>query len=170
MHTPMAQRGLRGSPATDLRVAAPACTSAAATLVPSATDTGVPLMVSVSVGFAICVEIDRPIEVPRDVDCNVFCILRKKQENTVQASMTAVTASRKIEVTDSHTAGEPTRCVLSGGPDLGQGSLQERMARLRGEHDWMRRAVLCEPRGSDVIVGAWLLEPDTPDCIAAVVF
>jgi 4-hydroxyproline epimerase len=127
-------------------------------------------MVSVSVGFAICVEIDRPIEVPRDVDCNVFCILRKKQENTVQASMTAVTASRKIEVTDSHTAGEPTRCVLSGGPDLGQGSLQERMARLRGEHDWMRRAVLCEPRGSDVIVGAWLLEPDTPDCIAAVVF
>jgi 4-hydroxyproline epimerase len=75
-----------------------------------------------------------------------------------------------IEVIDSHTAGEPTRCVLSGGPDLGKGSLMDRMATLRRDYDWMRRAILCEPRGSDVIVGAWLLEPDTPDCVAAVVF
>ncbi|MGA9587649.1 MAG: proline racemase family protein [Terracidiphilus sp.] len=71
---------------------------------------------------------------------------------------------------DSHTAGEPTRCVLSGGPDLGQASLVDRMTRLRRDHDWMRRAILCEPRGSDVVVGAWLLEPDTPDCVAAAVF
>jgi 4-hydroxyproline epimerase len=34
----------------------------------------------------------------------------------------------------------------------------------------MRRAILCEPRGSDVVVGAWVLEADTPDCVAAVVF
>jgi 4-hydroxyproline epimerase len=80
------------------------------------------------------------------------------------------TPSRKIEVIDSHTAGEPTRCVLSGGPDLGDGSLQERMARLKSHHDWMRRAILCEPRGSDVVVGAWLLEPDASECVAAVVF
>jgi len=80
------------------------------------------------------------------------------------------TPSRKIEVIDSHTAGEPTRCVLSGGPDLGNGSLMDRMATLRRDYDWMRRAILCEPRGSDVIVGAWLLDPDTPDCVAAVVF
>ncbi len=78
--------------------------------------------------------------------------------------------SRNIEVIDSHTAGEPTRCVLSGGPDLGQASLVDRMTRLRRDHDWMRRAILCEPRGSDVVVGAWLLEPDTPDCVAAAVF
>ncbi|MGC1424585.1 MAG: proline racemase family protein [Terracidiphilus sp.] len=78
--------------------------------------------------------------------------------------------SRKIEVIDSHTAGEPTRCILSGGPDLGKGSLQERMARLKSHHDWTRRAILCEPRGSDVVVGAWLLEPDSSDCVAAVVF
>ena len=78
--------------------------------------------------------------------------------------------TRRIEVVDSHTAGEPTRCILSGGPDLGKGSLADRMARMRREHDWMRRAVLCEPRGSDVVVGAWLLESDTSDCAAAVVF
>jgi 4-hydroxyproline epimerase len=80
------------------------------------------------------------------------------------------TLSCRIEVIDSHTAGEPTRCVFSGGPDLGGGSLQGRKARLQNEHDWARRAILCEPRGSDVVVGAWLLEPDTPDCVAAVIF
>jgi 4-hydroxyproline epimerase len=44
------------------------------------------------------------------------------------------------------------------------------MDRLRRDHDWMRRAILCEPRGSDVVVGAWLMGPDTPDCAAAVIF
>jgi 4-hydroxyproline epimerase len=46
----------------------------------------------------------------------------------------------------------------------------DRLARLRRDHDRMRRAILCEPRGSDVVVGAWVLEADTPDCVAAVVF
>ena len=84
--------------------------------------------------------------------------------------MTADLNLSRIEVIDSHTAGEPTRCVLSGGPDLGRGPLVDRVARLRRDHDWMRRAILCEPRGSDVVVGAWLLEPDSPECVAAVVF
>jgi 4-hydroxyproline epimerase len=76
----------------------------------------------------------------------------------------------KISIIDSHTAGEPTRCVLSGGPDLGSGTLAERFNRLRREHDQLRRAILCEPRGSDVLVGAWILAPDTDDCAAAVIF
>ena len=75
-----------------------------------------------------------------------------------------------ISVIDSHTAGEPTRCVLSGGPDLGGGSLTSRMERLRNEHYHLRRAILSEPRGSDVVVGAWLLEADSPDCATAVIF
>jgi 4-hydroxyproline epimerase len=77
---------------------------------------------------------------------------------------------RKIEVIDSHTAGEPTRCVLGGAPDLGRGPLMDRLAMLRRDYDGMRRAILCEPRGSDVVVGAWVLEADAPDCEAAVVF
>lgn len=77
---------------------------------------------------------------------------------------------RKISILDSHTAGEPTRCVIAGGPDLGTGTLAERFERLRREHDALRRAILCEPRGSDVLVGAYLLPPDTPDCAAAVIF
>jgi 4-hydroxyproline epimerase len=77
---------------------------------------------------------------------------------------------RSISVVDSHTAGEPTRCVLSGGPDLGPGPLKARMDRLHAEYDHLRRAILCEPRGSDVVVGAWILEPDSVECAAAVIF
>lgn len=85
--------------------------------------------------------------------------------------MTAIQRSfERISVIDSHTAGEPTRCVVSGGPDLGAGALSMRMERLRRDYDGLRRAILCEPRGSDVIVGAWLLPPDSPECAAAVVF
>ncbi len=76
----------------------------------------------------------------------------------------------RIEIIDSHTAGEPTRCVLSGGPHLGSGSLAERLTRLRAEHDVYRRAILCEPRGSEVLVGAWLLEPVDPAAAAGVIF
>jgi len=76
----------------------------------------------------------------------------------------------RIEVVDSHTGGEPTRSVISGGPHLGVGSMAERLEKLREEHDVFRRAVLCEPRGSEVLVGALLLEPVDPSAAAGVIF
>ncbi len=77
---------------------------------------------------------------------------------------------QKIRVLDSHTGGEPTRVVLSGGPDLGTGPLAERLARLRRDHDDFRSAVVNEPRGSDVMVGALLCPPHDPACAAGVIF
>jgi 4-hydroxyproline epimerase len=77
---------------------------------------------------------------------------------------------RRIEVIDSHTAGEPTRCVLSGGPRLGNGPLSDRLDRFRRDHDIYRRAILCEPRGSDVLVGALLVEPVDTAAAAGVIF
>lgn len=76
----------------------------------------------------------------------------------------------RIQVIDSHTGGEPTRVVVGGGPDLGRGSLAERSALLRTQHDGFRSAVVNEPRGSEVIVGALLCEPVDPTCIAGVLF
>jgi 4-hydroxyproline epimerase len=76
----------------------------------------------------------------------------------------------RLDVVDSHTGGEPTRCVISGGPDVGSGPLTERVEQLRQDYDQTRRALLCEPRGSDVLVGAYLLEPVDPACAAAVIF
>ena len=77
---------------------------------------------------------------------------------------------RKIRVIDSHTGGEPTRLVVSGGPDLGSGPLSTRLERFRAEHDDFRSAVVNEPRGSDVMVGALLCEPVDPSCAAGVIF
>jgi 4-hydroxyproline epimerase len=76
----------------------------------------------------------------------------------------------KIRVVDSHTGGEPTRVVVDGGPDLGRGPLAERLRRFRSEHDRYRAAIVNEPRGSDVLVGALLLEPADPACAAGVLF
>ncbi len=56
----------------------------------------------------------------------------------------------RIQVVDSHTGGEPTRVVISGGPDLGTGPLSERVQRLGSQFDSFRSAVVNEPRGSDV--------------------
>jgi len=77
---------------------------------------------------------------------------------------------QRVRVVDSHTGGEPTRLVISGGPDLGRGSLAERSLRFREEHDAFRSAIVNEPRGSDVMVGALLCEPVDPSCAAGVIF
>lgn len=80
------------------------------------------------------------------------------------------TISQRVRVIDSHTGGEPTRLVIEGGPDLGSGPLSERLRRFRSEHDTFRSAVVNEPRGSDVIVGALLCQPSDPSCAAGVIF
>ncbi len=77
---------------------------------------------------------------------------------------------RRLRFVDSHTGGEPTRLVVEGGPDLGTGPLAERLRRFRAEHDAFRSAIVNEPRGSDVLVGALLCEPDDPAAAAGVIF
>lgn len=77
---------------------------------------------------------------------------------------------RPVHVIDSHTAGEPTRVVVAGGPDLGAGSMAERLERFRRDFDRFRSAVVNEPRGSDVLVGALLQEPVDPGAAAGVLF
>lgn len=76
----------------------------------------------------------------------------------------------RIRVIDSHTGGEPTRVVIEGAPDLGLGPLSVRRERLLAEHDAWRRAVACEPRASEVLVGALLVEPFEPGCDLGVIF
>ena len=75
-----------------------------------------------------------------------------------------------IRVVDSHTGGEPTRVVIEGGPDLGDGPLDERLHRFRRDHDRFRRTVILEPRGSESLVGALLVPPVDPASAAGVLF
>ena len=76
----------------------------------------------------------------------------------------------RVQVIDSHTGGEPTRVVIAGGPDLGKGTMAERLAVFRERHDGFRSAVVNEPRGSDVMVGALLCEPVDPTAAAGVIY
>lgn len=77
---------------------------------------------------------------------------------------------KKIAVIDSHTGGEPTRVVIAGAPDLGGGAVAGRLKVFREQHDRFRSAIVNEPRGSDVLVGALLVEPADPSCVAGVIF
>src|SRR5256885_3566907 len=77
---------------------------------------------------------------------------------------------RRVSVIDSHTGGEPTRIVVSGGPDLGRGTMTNRLNIFRDQHASSRSAVVNEPRGSDVVVGGVLLEPSDPSSVASVIF
>jgi len=77
---------------------------------------------------------------------------------------------QKVRVIDSHTGGEPTRVVVSGGPDLGRGSLSDRLEQFRSQHDCFRSSVVNEPRGSDVMVGALLCDPVDNISAAGVIF
>ncbi len=84
--------------------------------------------------------------------------------------MTTDSAVRRVQTVDSHTGGEPTRIVISGGPDLGDGPIKERAKRFQDDFDSFRSAVVNEPRGSDVMVGALLLAPHDLSCVAGVIF
>jgi 4-hydroxyproline epimerase len=76
----------------------------------------------------------------------------------------------RIHVIDSHTAGEPTRIIVDGGPRLQGGSAAEKLEFFRQHHDLFRSAVVNEPRGSDVLVGGILVEPANKSCVAGVIF
>ncbi|MFC3284060.1 4-hydroxyproline epimerase [Litchfieldella rifensis] len=77
---------------------------------------------------------------------------------------------KRIRVIDSHTGGEPTRLVLDGLPDLGPGTMAERLAVLRKQHDHWRRACMLEPRGHDVLVGALLCPAESEGATCGVIF
>ncbi|KAJ9661638.1 hypothetical protein H2198_001814 [Neophaeococcomyces mojaviensis] len=64
-----------------------------------------------------------------------------------------------IECVDMHTAGEPTRIVVKGYPDL-NGTLLEQRAQAKSKYDHIRRQLILEPRGHYDMYGA-LLRSDT---------
>jgi len=75
-----------------------------------------------------------------------------------------------IPFLDSHTGGEPTRLITSLPFDLGTGSVADKLSTLKAHHDDLRRTVLLEPRGSDVLVGAYLVPPADPTCQFGVIY
>jgi len=94
-------------------------------------------------------------------------LARPRVENTPSKLFDAL---ERIHIVDSHTGGEPTRIIVTGGPDLGGGSVAQQMERFRLDHDYLRSALANEPRGSEVVVGGILCKPSDPSSAAGVIF
>jgi len=77
---------------------------------------------------------------------------------------------QRIRIVDSHTGGEPTRIIVDGGPQLNSANMTLRLEEFRRDYDYLRRALVNEPRGSEVIVGAMLTEPVNEGSTAGVIF
>ena len=75
-----------------------------------------------------------------------------------------------VSIIDSHTEGEPTRVIVKGGPDLGSGPLSQRVERFKNNFDAFRTAVIHEPRGSDILVGALPVASTDESCLTGVIF
>ncbi len=84
--------------------------------------------------------------------------------------MSALSWPERIEIVDSHTEGEPTRVVVEGWPAPEGETMAERRLFLLSRQDHLRRAVVCEPRGHDAIVGALLTPPVAVGSSTGVVF
>jgi Proline racemase len=78
--------------------------------------------------------------------------------------------TRSFRTIESHTAGNPTRTVLSGVPELSGATMLERMGDLAAHHDWVRSALMFEPRGGPVMSGCVLQAPTDPRADIGVLF
>ncbi|QDV24476.1 proline racemase family protein [Aureliella helgolandensis] len=77
---------------------------------------------------------------------------------------------QRIEFVDTHTGGEPTRIIVESPIRFAGTTLAERKVEFHQKFDDFRRAMVCEPRGNDVLVGALLTPPLDRSCGAGVLF
>jgi proline racemase len=71
---------------------------------------------------------------------------------------------------DAHTCGNPVRVVAGGAPALPNVSMAEKRQLFLREHDWVRRALMFEPRGHDMMSGSILYPSSREDCDIGVLF
>jgi 4-hydroxyproline epimerase len=71
---------------------------------------------------------------------------------------------------DGHTCGNPVRLVTGGAPVLAGATMSERRLDFLAHHDWIRRALMFEPRGHDVMSGSILYASTRADCDVAILF
>ncbi len=71
---------------------------------------------------------------------------------------------------DAHTCGNPVRLVAGGGPPLQGANMSEKRLDFLKHHDWIRRGLMFEPRGHDMMSGSILYPPHDPENDIAVLF
>lgn len=75
-----------------------------------------------------------------------------------------------FECIDAHTCGNPVRLVKSGGPNLQGNTMNEKRLHFIKEFDWIRKGLMFEPRGHDMMSGSILYPPHDPNNDFAVLF
>ncbi|NOQ92313.1 MAG: 4-hydroxyproline epimerase [Flavobacteriaceae bacterium] len=78
--------------------------------------------------------------------------------------------SKKFTCIDAHTCGNPVRLVTNGGPDLIGKTMNEKRLHFMKEFDWIRKGLMFEPRGHDMMSGAILFPPHDPKNDFAILF
>jgi len=78
--------------------------------------------------------------------------------------------TRFISTIDTHTGGEPTRTIIGGLPWVPGKTMNAKMAYLEKNMDWIRTALMLEPRGHSGMAGALLTEPTHPEADIGVIF
>lgn len=71
---------------------------------------------------------------------------------------------------DAHTCGNPVRLVAGGGPNLNGKNMSEKRQHFLTEFDWIRKGLMFEPRGHDMMSGSILYPPSNPENDAGVLF
>jgi 4-hydroxyproline epimerase len=79
-------------------------------------------------------------------------------------------ATHTFFTVDGHTCGNPVRLVAGGAPALSGRTMIEKRAHFLAEFDWIRKALMFEPRGHDMMSGSILYPPTREDCDVAVLF
>lgn len=79
-------------------------------------------------------------------------------------------AVKKFQCIDAHTCGNPVRLVADGGPALEGSSMMEKRMHFLREFDWIRKGLMFEPRGHDMMSGSILYPPVDPQNDSAVLF
>jgi 4-hydroxyproline epimerase len=81
-----------------------------------------------------------------------------------------VMAHKKFFCIDAHTCGNPVRLVAGGGPLLEGNSMMEKRLHFLREYDWIRKGLMFEPRGHDMMSGSILYPPHDPQNDIGVLF
>lgn len=79
-------------------------------------------------------------------------------------------AKRTFSCIDAHTCGNPVRVVSGGGPLLSGSNIFEKRLHFLEEYDWIRKGLMFEPRGHDMMSGSILYPPTDPKNDVAVLF
>jgi len=79
-------------------------------------------------------------------------------------------SSKTFFCIDAHTCGNPVRLVAGGGPNLVGANMSEKRQHFLREYDWIRKGLMFEPRGHDMMSGSILYPPHDPANDVAVLF